>query len=164
MQLPLMRASAHGTGPRRCRMAISMKRPRWAGRRTRRVRADATFAWPTITRIRQGLGHGHGIGFGGDYEFKDHWMPFGRLGFNTRYGSSIKEVETAGAAHVLPFGRKGDLFGAATTITRSSTPASRREQLTEFVLSGDRWRIAWSSRRMSSGCGILRRRRSSIMW
>ncbi len=79
-----------------------------------------------------GLGSGHGIGFGGDYEFHDHWMPFGRLGFNTRYGSSIKEVETAGLAHVLPFGRKGDMFGAATTITRSSTPGARREQLTEL--------------------------------
>lgn len=79
-----------------------------------------------------GLGHGHGIGFGADWELPNHWMPFGRLGFNTRGGSAIQQVVTAGLAHTLPLGRKGDLFGAASTWTRPSNPDRRHEQLTEF--------------------------------
>ncbi len=77
------------------------------------------------------LGHGHGVGVGGDWEFAHHWMPFGRLGLDTRTGTSIKQVDTIGLAHVLPFGRKGDMFGAASTWTRASTPGARREELTE---------------------------------
>ncbi|WP_158615354.1 carbohydrate porin [Acidipila sp. EB88] len=80
------------------------------------------------------LGHGHGIGVGGDWEFHNgglaHWMPFGRLGFDTKSGTAIQQVSTVGVAHTLPFGRKGDLFGAAATWTRPSTPG-RHEQLTE---------------------------------
>ena len=78
------------------------------------------------------LGHGHGIGVGADWEFKDHWMPFGRLGLDTKTGTSIKEVDTIGLAHTLPFGRKGDLFGAASTWTRASQDGSRREEVAEF--------------------------------
>ncbi len=86
-----------------------------------------------------GLGHGHGIGVGGDWEFHqhlldgllNHWMPFGRLGFDTKSGTTVQQVSTAGLAQVLPFGRKGDLFGAASTWTRPAQPG-RHEQLTEF--------------------------------
>ena len=78
------------------------------------------------------LGHGHGVGVGADWEFKNHWMPFGRLGLDTKTGTAIKEVDTIGLAHTLPFGRKGDLFGAASTWTRASKDGSRREELTEF--------------------------------
>jgi porin len=78
------------------------------------------------------LGHGHGVGVGADWEFKDHWMPFLRIGLDTRTGTAIKEDDTAGIAHVLPFGRKGDMFGAASTWTRSSKPGARREEVTEF--------------------------------
>jgi porin len=78
-----------------------------------------------------GLGHGHGVGVGADWEFANHWMPFGRLGLDTRTGTAIKQVNTIGLAQTLPFGRKGDLFGAASTWTRASIPNSPREQLTE---------------------------------
>ena len=78
------------------------------------------------------LGHGHGVGVGADWEFKDHWMPFGRLGLDTKTGTAIKEVDTIGLAHTLPFGRKGDLFGAASTWTRGSAAGSRREEVAEF--------------------------------
>ena len=79
-----------------------------------------------------GLGHGHGVGVGGDWEFANHWMPFGRLGLDTRSGTAIKQVDTIGVAHTLPFGRRGDLFGAASTWTRASKPGSPHEELTEF--------------------------------
>lgn len=79
-----------------------------------------------------GLGHGHGIGFGGDWQMGRHWMPFGRLGLDTRTGTSIEQLDTVGLANVLPFGRKGDMFGMASTWTRPSKRGSRREELSEF--------------------------------
>jgi porin len=78
-----------------------------------------------------GLGHGHGVGVGADWEFANHWMPFGRLGLDTRTGTAVKQVDSIGLAHTLPFGRRGDLFGAASTWTRLSKAGSRREELTE---------------------------------
>ena len=79
------------------------------------------------------LGRGTGVGIGADWEFHNGWMPFGRWGINAASGSTTKQVETIGLANVAPFGRrKADLFGAASTWTRPSTPGERQEELTEF--------------------------------
>jgi porin len=79
------------------------------------------------------LGRGTGVGIGADWEFNNGWLPFGRWGINAATGSTTKQVETIGLANVAPFGRKkADLFGAASTWTRPSTPGQRLEELTEF--------------------------------
>jgi porin len=77
------------------------------------------------------LGSGAGAGFGSDYELKDGWAPFGRLGVATDTGSSIKRVFDAGIVHVRPFGRRGDMFGASINITDPSHGARHHESLFE---------------------------------
>jgi porin len=58
-------------------------------------------------------GSGYGGGFGFEHEFSNGWTPFGRFGFSTRTGTAIKDVYGLGLARVHPFGRRGDMFGAA---------------------------------------------------
>jgi len=77
------------------------------------------------------LGSGAGLGFGSDYELKDGWVPFGRLGIATDSGSSIKRVFDAGVVHIRPFGRRGDMFGASINITDPSHGARHHESLFE---------------------------------
>lgn len=76
-------------------------------------------------------GSGAGVGFGSDYELKDGWVPFGRLGAGTDRGSSIKRVVDAGVANIRPFGRRGDMFGASITVTDPSHGARHHESLFE---------------------------------
>jgi porin len=76
-------------------------------------------------------GSGAGVGFGADYELKNGWVPFGRLGAGTDRGSSIKRVFDAGVANIRPFGRRGDMFGASITITDPSHGARHHETLFE---------------------------------
>lgn len=76
-------------------------------------------------------GSGAGVGFGTDYELKSGWVPFGRLGAGTDSGSSIKRVFDAGLANIRPFGRRGDMFGAAINITDPSHGAKHHESLFE---------------------------------
>ena len=76
-------------------------------------------------------GSGAGVGFGTDYELKSGWVPFGRMGAGTDSGSSIKRVFDAGIANIRPFGRRGDMFGAAINITDPSHGAKHHESLFE---------------------------------
>ncbi|ADV83521.1 Carbohydrate-selective porin OprB [Terriglobus saanensis SP1PR4] len=76
-------------------------------------------------------GSGAGVGFGSDYELKDGWVPFGRIGIATDKGSSIKRVFDAGLVHIRPFGRRGDMFGASFTLTDPSHGAKHHESLFE---------------------------------
>lgn len=76
-------------------------------------------------------GSGAGLGFGSDYELKDGWVPFGRLGIATDSGTSIKRVFDAGLVHIRPFGRRGDMFGASINITDPSHGAKHHESLFE---------------------------------
>jgi porin len=76
-------------------------------------------------------GSGAGVGFGSDYELKNGWVLFGRLGAGTDRGSSIKRVFDAGVANIRPFGRRGDMFGAAINITDPSHGAKHHESLFE---------------------------------
>lgn len=76
-------------------------------------------------------GSGAGLGFGSDYEFKDGWVPFGRIGIATDTGSSIKRVLDAGMVNIRPFGRRGDMFGASFNLTDPSHGARHHESLFE---------------------------------
>jgi porin len=76
-------------------------------------------------------GSGAGIGFGTDYELKNGWVPFGRIGIGTDKGSSIKRVVDAGVVHIRPFGRRGDMFGASISMTDPSHDAKHHESLFE---------------------------------
>lgn len=73
--------------------------------------------WRDDTRNQ---GSGAGVGFGSDYEFKNGWVPFGRLGAATDKGTNIKRVLDAGIVNIRPFGRRGDMFGAAINLTEPS--------------------------------------------
>lgn len=76
-------------------------------------------------------GTGAGVGFGTDFELKSGWVPFGRMGAGTDAGSSIKRVFDAGIANIRPFGRRGDMFGAAININDPSHGALHHETLFE---------------------------------
>lgn len=76
-------------------------------------------------------GSGAGVGFGSDYELRNGWVPFGRIGFATDTGSSIKRVFDAGLVNIHPFGRRGDMYGASFTLTDPSHGAKHHESLFE---------------------------------
>jgi porin len=59
----------------------------------------------------QGSGYGGGIGF--EHEFLNGWTPFGRFGWASRTGTSIRQTYGLGIAQNHPFGRTGDMFAAA---------------------------------------------------
>lgn len=80
--------------------------------------------WRDDTRS---LGSGAGAGFGADYELKSGWVPFGRLGVATDTGNNIKRVFDAGIVNIRPFGRRGDMFGAAFNLTDPSHTALHHE-------------------------------------
>lgn len=84
--------------------------------------------WRNDTRS---LGSGAGVGFGSDYELKNGWVPFGRLGAATDSGTSIKRVFDAGIVNIRPFGRRGDMFGASFTLTEPSHGGKHHESLFE---------------------------------
>ncbi len=66
-------------------------------------------------------GSGYGGGFAFDHEFGSGWAPFGRYGFATDTGTSIKQTDSIGVVHVRPFGRRGDMFGASFNYTEPTT-------------------------------------------
>ena len=76
-------------------------------------------------------GSGAGLGFGSDYELKDGWVPFGRIGLATDSGSSVKRVFDAGMVNIRPFGRRGDMFGVSINVTDPSHGAKQHESLSE---------------------------------
>lgn len=65
-------------------------------------------------------GSGHGGGFAAEHELGSGWTPFLRYGMGTDTGTSIKDVAALGVAQVRPFGRHGDMFGAAFNYSEPS--------------------------------------------
>ena len=77
------------------------------------------------------LGSGHGVGIGFDHEFSNGWAPFGRYGFATETGTSIRQTDTLGLTNVRPFGRRGDMFGAAFNYIQPTRAGKRHESIFE---------------------------------
>ena len=84
--------------------------------------------WRDDTKDR---GSGYGGGFEFDHELTDGWTPFGRFAFGTRTGTAIKDEYGVGLAQVHPFGRRGDMFGAAFNYTEPNAPAKHHESIFE---------------------------------
>jgi porin len=78
----------------------------------------------------QTLGSGVGGGIGKD-ELHSGWAPFGRLGFASKTGTAIKQVEEIGLAHVKPFGRRGDMFGISLVHSQPNSGAKHHESVME---------------------------------
>ena len=79
----------------------------------------------------QSLGSGIGGGIGFEHELCDGWTPFGRLGFASDKGTSIKQVEELGLDHVKPFGRRGDMFGISFSHSQPTSGARHHESVLE---------------------------------
>jgi porin len=76
-------------------------------------------------------GSGHGGGFEFDHELFNGWTPFGRVAFGTKTGTAIKDEYGIGLAQVRPFGRRGDMFGAAFNYSEPNAPAKHHESVFE---------------------------------
>lgn len=72
---------------------------------------------------------GGGIAF--EHELRSGWTPFGRLGFASNMGTSIKQVEELGLDQVKPFGRCGDMFGITFIHSEPSFGAKHHESVME---------------------------------
>jgi porin len=77
------------------------------------------------------LGSGVGGGIGFEHELRSGWTPFGRFGFASRSGTSIKQVEELGLDQVKPFGRRGDMFGISFIHSEPSFGAKHHESVME---------------------------------
>jgi porin len=64
--------------------------------------------WRDDTR---NVGSGYGGGFAFEHEFLNGWAPFGRFGFATETGTTIKQTDSIGVAETHPFGRGGYVRG-----------------------------------------------------
>ena len=84
--------------------------------------------WRDDTKDR---GSGYGGGFEFDHELMDGWTPFGRFSFATKTGTAIKNEYGLGLAQVHPFGRRGDMFGAALNYSEPNAPAKHHESIFE---------------------------------
>jgi porin len=84
--------------------------------------------WRDDTKNR-GSGYGGGLEF--DHELYDGWTPFGRFSFATKTGTAIKNEYGLGLAHVHPFGRRGDMFGAAFNYSQPNASAKHHESVFE---------------------------------
>ena len=84
--------------------------------------------WRDDTKDR---GSGYGGGFEFDHELTDGWTPFGRFSFATKTGTAIKDEYGLGLAQVHPFGRRGDMFGAALNYSEPNAPAKHHESIFE---------------------------------
>jgi porin len=76
-------------------------------------------------------GSGYGGGFEFDHELSNGWTPFGRFAFGTTKGTAIKDIYGLGLARVHPFGRTGDMFGAAFNYSQPNLPGKRHESVFE---------------------------------
>jgi porin len=76
-------------------------------------------------------GSGHGVAFGFDHEYANGWAPFGRYGFATETGTAIRQTDTLGITNLSPFGRRGDMFGAAFNYIQPTHTGKRHESLFE---------------------------------
>lgn len=65
-----------------------------------------------------------GSGFGGggsaEHEFNSGWAPFVRYALATDTGTTLREILAVGLTQVHPFGRQGDMFGAAFNYSEPS--------------------------------------------
>lgn len=77
------------------------------------------------------LGSGYGGSFGFNHELPDGWTPFGRFGFATTSGTSIKQEEELGLAQVHPFARRGDMFGVTFVHTEPAYSGKHHESVFE---------------------------------
>jgi porin len=77
------------------------------------------------------LGSGVGGGVGFEHEWRSGWAPFGRFGFASKAGTSIKQVEELGLAQIKPFGRRGDMFGISIIHSEPSLGAKHHENVME---------------------------------
>jgi porin len=84
--------------------------------------------WRDDTSTR-GSGVGGGIGF--EHELRSGWTPFGRFGFASDKGTSIRQVEELGLAQVKPFGRCGDMFGISLNYSEPNSGAKHHESVLE---------------------------------
>jgi porin len=84
--------------------------------------------WRDDTAI---LGSGVGGGIGFEHELRNGWTPFGRLGFASNTGTSIKQVEELGLDQVKPFKRRGDMFGITFIHSEPSLGAKHHESVME---------------------------------
>jgi porin len=78
------------------------------------------------------LGSGVGGGFGFERELRSGWTPFGRFGFASNKGTSIKQVEELGLDQVKPFGRRGDLFGISLSHSEPTSGSKHHESVLEI--------------------------------
>ena len=76
-------------------------------------------------------GSGYGGGFEFDHELSNGWTPFGRFAFGTTKGTAIKDIYGLGLARVRPFGRTGDMFGAAFNYSQPNPPGKHHESIFE---------------------------------
>jgi porin len=84
--------------------------------------------WRDDTRS---LGSGVGGGIGFEKELRSGWTPFGRLGFASNKGTSIKQVEELGLDQVKPFARRGDMFGISLSHSEPTAGARHHESVLE---------------------------------
>jgi porin len=77
------------------------------------------------------LGSGVGGGIGFEHEMRNGWTPFGRLGFASNTGTSIKQVEELGLDQVKPFRRRGDMYGITFIHSEPSFGAKHHENVME---------------------------------
>jgi porin len=84
--------------------------------------------WHDDTKT-EGSGAGGGIAF--EHELVNGWAPFGRFALATNTGTQIKQADSLGLAQVHPFGRRGDMFGAAFNYTVPTAKGTRHESVFE---------------------------------
>jgi porin len=77
------------------------------------------------------LGSGLGVGIGLEHEMRSGWTSFGRPGFASNTGTSIKQVEELGMDQMKPFGRRGDMFGISFIHSEPSFGAKHHESFME---------------------------------
>jgi porin len=76
-------------------------------------------------------GSGYGGGFAFEHEYQNGWAPFGRFGFATETGTTIKQTDTLGVVQTHPWGRRGDMFGASFSYTEPTHTGKHHESIFE---------------------------------
>ena len=100
----------------------------FAGSPGKQYRNYRMIMWRNDTKT---LGSGFGGGVGFEHELANGWTPFGRFALATNTGTTVKQIESVGLAHVRPFGRSGDMFGLAFNYTAPSRSGKHHESVME---------------------------------